>query len=188
LTRFDYDGEEGMPWELWETVVSNALGGRRGQEALAAMEDALLALPEPKLVHGHLASDSAVCAVGALVAHRRAEREAVDVAAVIEAMSAGVKCWCGHGREAHAGGGCTAMRKPWGETEERPCSCEAYEPDTEDVYETVRAGEAEGLSHTVAWHLAYLNDETFGGASPEERFNLMLAWVRRAQGKEAVAA
>jgi len=187
MTRFDnYDGE-GMPWELWETVVSNALGGRRGQEALAAMEDALLALPEPKLIEGHLAADGAVCAVGALVAHRKAAREGVDIAAVIDAMSDGVQCWCGHGRASHVAGSCSAMTKPWGSQDERPCGCEEYEPDTEDGSETASAGQAEGLTFTVAWHLAYLNDEQFGGATPEARYKQMLSWVRRAQGK-AVAA
>jgi hypothetical protein len=82
VSRFEYDGDgEGMPWPLWETTVSTALGGRRGQEALAAMEAALLALPECKLVEGHLAAEGGVCAVGAYVAHRRAEQEHVDIAA-----------------------------------------------------------------------------------------------------------
>lgn len=41
-----------------------------------------------------------------------------------------------------------------------------------------RFGDSDG-----AWHLAYLNDEQFAGASPEQRYEQMLAWVRRAQGK-----
>ena len=39
MTRFDCDYDEGIPWERWEQIVSNALGGRKGQAALAEMTD-----------------------------------------------------------------------------------------------------------------------------------------------------
>jgi hypothetical protein len=51
MTRF-YDSDEGVPWPLWKSILSNALGGKRGQRALADMEAALLALPERKLIDG----------------------------------------------------------------------------------------------------------------------------------------
>jgi hypothetical protein len=169
-----------MPWELWETVVSNALGGRKGQAQLAEMEAALLALPEPRLIEGHLAADGAVCAVGAFVAARRAADQGVDLAAVIEAMGATVPCYCGHTREEHTDGKCNGKGY-----EGRPCYCDdEYEPEEdEDCWETVEAGRAAGLSHTVAWHLAYLNDEQFASATPEQRYERMLAWVQRALGR-----
>jgi hypothetical protein len=180
MSRFGYDGDgDGIPQGLWDATLSRALGGRRGQEALADMETALLKLPEPRLIEGHLALGGATCAVGALVAHKRATTEGVDIAAVIEAMSARVQCWCGHSRDQHHGGACTG--RLW---QDRPCSCTAFDAEEiEDVFETVAAGERVGLMFTVAWHLAHLNDETFGGSTPEERHRLMLAWVRRAQGK-----
>lgn len=56
---------------LWERAVVNALSGRRGQAALADLETALLALPEPRLIEGALARDGEVCAVGALVLTNR---------------------------------------------------------------------------------------------------------------------
>lgn len=184
MSRFRDGGEEGMPWELWVTVVSNALGGKRGQEALAAMEEALLALPEQKLIEGHLAYGGQVCAIGAFVAHRRATDEGVDMQAVIDAMGAGVKCWCGHKRESHSAETCSGMC--W---QGRPCTCSEYDPDNgETDHETVVAGQDAGLPRTIAWHLAFLNDEEWGGASPEGRYEQMLTFVRRAQGKEAVAA
>ena len=182
MSRFeDYDGE-GMPYALWEQVISRALGGRRGQEALAGLEEALLALPEPKLIEGHLAHDGQVCAIGAYVAHRRAQREGVDMRAVVEAMSADLKCWCGHGRGAHVDGACTGKR--W---EGRLCGCTEFEVDYEGPDETAAAGSAEGMRYTVAWHLASLNDETFREVTPEQRYERMLAWVRRAQGKVVAA-
>jgi hypothetical protein len=185
VSRFEYDGdgEEAMPYGLWQANLTRALGGRKGQAALAEMETALLALPEPKLIEGHLAVDGAVCAVGALVAKRRAEREGIDLQAVIDAMAAGVRCQCGHGRDKHAEDGCAG--KGW---QDRSCYCRTYEPDIEEGWETADAGAAEGLTWSVAYHLAYLNDEKFRDASPEERYGQMLVWLRRAQGKEAVAS
>jgi hypothetical protein len=185
MSRFGWDDDgEGMPWGLWEATVARALGGRRGQEALAQLEAALLELPEPRLIEGHLAADGAVCAVGAFIARQRAQEQGVDLPTIVEAMSAGVKCWCGHGRDLHAGASCGG--RSWADN---PCGCTGYDPDGEGAWETADAGRAAGLRYSVAWHLAYLNDEEFGGLTPEARYERMLAWVRRAQGKvsDAVA-
>lgn len=199
MSRFDYDDYdgEGMPYELWQQALSTALGGRRGQEALAEMETALLALPEPKLVHGHLVADGQVCAIGALVASKRAQAEGVDIAEMIAVMSAGVRCWCGHSRAEHADDGCSGRKDVWETVEgeikrvrDRPCDCDGYEisEDEDNAHDTADAGRAFGLRYSVAYHLAYLNDEQFAGASPEERYQQMLAWVRRAQGKDEAVA
>lgn len=185
MSRFfdDWDGDGVIPAGLWDHALSLALGSRRGQEALAELEAALVDLPQPRLVAGHLAVDGATCAVGALVARRRAEETGVDIAAAIDAMSTQAQCWCGHGREAHDDGGCSGRR--WND---KPCGCSRFDADdTEDVWETVAAGERIGLRRTIAWHLAYLNDETFGSATPEERYERILAWVRRAQGKDTAS-
>lgn len=152
MSRFDYaDGDEAIPWAFWERIVSRALAGKRGQRALAEFEEALVALPEPKLIEGNLASDEGVCAVGALVAHKLAKRDGLAMA---EAMA----------------------ELPHGE-------------DYEDIHETAEAGRNAGLTWAVAWHMAYLNDEKFVDETPEQRYEAMLAWVRRAQGKaDAVTA
>jgi hypothetical protein len=178
MSRFDYDfDDEGIPYGLWEQAVSRGLGGARGQQALAALEEALLSLPEAKLVHGHLAAAGSVCAVGAVVAQKRAREEGADLATVIDAMAA--NCDCGHPRDAHrTGGGCTGT--DWNG---KPCWCGRYEPRAEDANETATAGMDAGLSLTMAYHLAFLNDEQFRDVDPETRFRRVLAWVRRAQGK-----
>lgn len=183
MSRFDCDmDDDGIPYELWQANVSRALGGRRGQDALAAIEEALLALPEPRLIESHLAADGGVCAIGALVAHKQAQSEGVDIRQVIDAMSVRVACWCGHAKEAHrAEGGCTGRR--W---LDKPCNCDEFEPEVDDPWETVEAGQQAGLKMTLSWHMAQLNDERFGGISPEDRYREMLAWVRRAQGKAEV--
>lgn len=183
MSRFDDGDGEGMPWGLWEQTVSTALGGKRGQMALADLESALVALPEPRLIEGHLASHGAVCAVGAYVAHRKATEQGVPIAEVISAMAPAAKCWCGHSGNEHTPA-CAGKR--WNDA---PCSCEEFEEadDEEDIYETAAAGTNAGLSHTIAWHLAYLNDEQFAAATPEQRYEKVLGWVRRAQGKEVAA-
>lgn len=186
MSRFDYyDDDEALPWELWNAIVSNALGGRRGQKALAELEEALLALPEPRLIRDHLAANGGVCAVGAYVAHKRAQAHGEELATVINNMAGDVPCACMHERSDHDGAGPCHARV--GDSE---CYCEQYEPEeSEGVYETAAAGRGAGLLHTIAWHFAYLNDEQFHDASPEERYRTMLRWVRRAQGKpEEVAA
>jgi hypothetical protein len=186
------DNEDGIPWGMWEAIVGRALAGRRGQAAMAAMEAALLQLPAPRLAHGHLAADGTVCAVGALVAQARAAAQGVPLAEVVEAMNADVRCYCGHGRAQHAGGRCMAARwRPYSTRRGEPlygcserCYCGEYEREMENLDSTSEVGMAEaGLGRTVAWHLAYLNDEQFHGATPEERYVLFLQYVRRAQGK-----
>lgn len=155
MSRFeclDYD-DEGVPWQFWEVIVSRALGSERGQEALADMEEALLALPERKLIEGHLAKDDGVCGIGALVAHKRAKDRGIAIHEAIAELA-----------------------------EEAADEEFSYDPNR-----TADAGVQVGLRSSVAWHLAYLNDEQFRDLSPDDRYEKMLAWVRRAQGKTETA-
>lgn len=72
MSRFADDGDwDYGRWCIWEQAITNALAGRRGQAALADLEAALLALPEPRLIEGAIAKDGEVCAVGALVLANR---------------------------------------------------------------------------------------------------------------------
>lgn len=194
MGRFESDGEDGISYELWETILSNALGGRKGQAALAEMESALLALPKKQLVHGTLATNQGdVCAIGALVAHHKSVEQGVDIETIIEALGAGVRCWCGH---VHGDEPCTQVMPNYvwdAKTRERTqqgdrvCRCECFEVEGEDAWErTIPAGQWIGLNWTVAYHLAWLNDQEFGNSTPPERYAQMLAWVRRAQGKESL--
>lgn len=78
-SRFDgYNDGYDDYWMLsagrWEHNVRTALGGKRGQAALAELESALLALPQKVLVAGALCKGLNVCAVGALGVHRMQQR------------------------------------------------------------------------------------------------------------------
>lgn len=195
MSRFGYDGdyEEYYPnqGDLWWANIERALNGKKGQAALRDLEEALIALPEKKLVRGHIAKlDGSVCAVGALIVHKRVTAgEARE--AVLAEFATKEECHCGHARSEHeADAECGGKRHNWNTHEDRPCSCDAYdeyiEEDSGDA--TASAGSKIGLTYSLAWRLAYLNDETYGEATDEERYEKVLAWVREAQIPGAVAA
>jgi hypothetical protein len=64
VSRFgDYDGDgddefNGNGWAMWQKRAELALRGKRGRKALAELRDALMALPEKRLIEG------ALCTVG----------------------------------------------------------------------------------------------------------------------------
>lgn len=192
MSRFDsLDDDGGIPMGLWEQMVSNAITGKRGQAALAELELALEALPSKRLIYGSLAKEGTVCAVGAYVASKRAERLKISFREAVEMLNLETQCACGHAYAAHDDGSCTAERYVFGAPLDQqlvPCSCEEFRPEEQYITETVEEGTGVGLTYTIAWHLAYLNDEQFEEMSPEERYEATLGWVRRAQGKETGAS
>lgn len=194
MSRFDWDGdgpEYNNAGDLWWANIERALSGRRGQSALADLEEALLALPEPVLIEGHLAEAGQVCAVGALIAHKRVLK-GDKLADVLAELEGNASCTCGHGRESHehGTGSCSAQRS----YSDNSCWCEGWDRETDEDeygsgYVTANAGVSVGLTYALAWRLAYLNDEDCAGLAPPERYQRVLAWVRKAQGKpEEVAA
>jgi len=71
--RINYSDEEDFPNQafLWEANYERSLKGRKGQSALRDIEQALLALPEKKLIADALQDDDGqVCAIGALAKHK----------------------------------------------------------------------------------------------------------------------
>ena len=66
---YDHPGQ----WALWENALWRAINGRRGQQVLRDLEQALMELPEPALIEGGLSDGKQVCAVGAYVAHKRVQ-------------------------------------------------------------------------------------------------------------------
>jgi hypothetical protein len=158
--RFAGDYDETFPgqWQLWEASLERAMSGRRGQQSLRDLEQALLELPEKRLISGRLANEGEVCVVGALVAHRRvADGETREqVLSSLEQM--------------------IPEEDQWGYTDE-----------WEAEQETILQAESVGLSLTIACTLSQLNDD-FYKATPEERYEKVLAWVRARIIEEPVAA
>lgn len=74
MSRFEGDGDEEYPgqWWLWEHNLKRNFSGKKGQQSLRELRDALLELPEKRLIAGRLADETgAVCAIGALAVHRQ---------------------------------------------------------------------------------------------------------------------
>ena len=158
----DYDENFPNEWAFWERRMKLACTSKRGRKALAELREALLALPERRLVEGALSTvrivdravngwqhDSAVekhdqegdgvCAVGAYIWHKR--------------VKAGMS------------------------PDEAFDSLPILLDDYSSLDETARVGEKEGLTYTLAYLLADLNDETFGHQTPEARWQRYMAWL-----------
>lgn len=76
--RINYSEEEDYPgqFELWQANCVRSLKGKDGQAELRVLRDALLALPEKRLIHGSLVDeDGEVCAIGAYVKHKGLDLE-----------------------------------------------------------------------------------------------------------------
>lgn len=69
MSRIGYSEDEDYPGQfgLWQANCDRSLQGKAGQAILRELEQALLALPEKRLIAGKLEDEEgAVCAVGAL--------------------------------------------------------------------------------------------------------------------------
>lgn len=81
MSRISYNDEEDYPGQfgLWQANCIRSIQGKQGQEELRALRDALLALPEKRLIHGSLDDeDGGVCAIGAYAKHKGLDLKAFD--------------------------------------------------------------------------------------------------------------
>lgn len=67
----EWEGDDYVSEGLWNGRVAMATRSRRGKAALRELRDALLALPEKRLLRHHLALDGQVCALGAWLKGKR---------------------------------------------------------------------------------------------------------------------
>lgn len=158
----DYDGDESFPneWAFWERRTRQVMSGRPFRKALDELREALLALPEKRLISsalrtvGEAADESdtwgdkkrlleeegeGVCAVGAFAWHKRVKA---------------------------------------GEDPQQAFRALPMNPDYDgDPEVTVGVGTAAGLSWTLAWTLMSHNDDTFGHLTPEQRYEAYLDWI-----------
>lgn len=71
----------------WEKNLRASLEGKRGQRALRELREALLALPEPRLVRGlFTTAEGECCTLGALAAYRKARAEGVTITEAAKAL------------------------------------------------------------------------------------------------------
>jgi len=161
--EYEGDGEQFQnEWAFWEHRVRRVLSGKPGRKALAELREALLALPEKRLISNALstagkaklpvenrweaedrqallAQGEGVCAVGAFVWHKRVKAGADPVQAM----------------------------------QDLPLNPDYNgNPD-----QTISLGQRAGLSNTLAWVLMNRNDDTCESLTPEERYESFLEWI-----------
>jgi hypothetical protein len=194
----DFDDEN---WALdmgrWQHNSRAVLKGKRGQKALRELREALMALPEHRLIEG------AVCTVGA------EQRHAGHVAEAVRSWERQDPQWRGKGpwmdeveefdRQVQRSGEgvCAVGALLWHRKVKAgadPAEAFATLPDLPDegsdgLHETAKLAKQEaGLVYTLAWELAYRNDETFAKKTPEERWEAFVAWIDEQLAGEAAAA
>lgn len=208
MSRFsDYDDYEGEPEQIlamgrWKHNARAALKGKRGRKALADLREALLALPEHRLISG------ALCTVGGVDERLPLPGAGETAAHAARLVESGADCKmaeiCAHGlaetraeerhelRQAieHQGGEgvCAIGAFAWYQKVKAGMDpAEAFsslplvhdgDPDGGDqLGETAEIGKQAGLVYTLAWELAYRNDETYRAMTPEERWTAFVAWI-----------
>jgi len=185
------DGEE---WPnagaLWAANVERALGGKKGQAALRELREALMALPQKRLIA------RAMCTVGS-DARLRAAQEAMGWTVEGERAEQ-AKAW----REQEM----AELRELMEEQGEGVCAVGAYiwlknvkagmsndeafaalptlDDLDHDLEETAWEGKKVGLASTLAWELAFRNDEHYDHLNPEARYVAFMSWIE----KQLVAA
>lgn len=198
MTRFSSDDYEEMfpgQGELWHANLRRAIAGRKGQRDLRTLERALLELPEKRLIHGRLAKQNEVCAVGALVLQKRVDK-GEDRDTVLAELAAAVRVYCSdcfHTEHDHETGYCMRCvdnHLRHGSTQLCGGYVDDADSDTDDYggMVTAETGKKAGLTYTLAWRIGQLNDDDFGRCTPEQRYDNVLDWVRRQILPERVAA
>ncbi len=148
--RIGYSDDEAHPGQfaLYRANSSRQIAGRKGQAALRDLERALLELPTKRLISGSIAKDGEVCAVGALLVLKRQGAGMTREGAIADLVT------------------------------------KYQNEDPEDDYEdsgwnTDDVAADEGVAPVlVAWRLVELNDVILDDATPEERYERVLKWVR----------
>jgi hypothetical protein len=223
MSRYsDYDDYDGEPEQIlamgrWERNSRAVLKSRRGRKALAELREALMALPEHRLIEG------ALCTVGgvdkrlpAMTDAQVAAKEA-EIAATVPHDGVLGPGWPRRYAEMDRRGveeGRERLAEVIGRQGEGVCAIGAFlwyrkvregatpdeafgslpliydgNPDGGDgLRDTAQAAEDAGVAYTLAWELAYKNDETYRDKTPEERHTAFVAWIDKQLATEAVNA
>jgi hypothetical protein len=175
----DYEEDFPNQSEFWWANAMRALKGKRGKKALAELREALLALPEKRLVSGAVST----VALAQKVAEKKNEAPELNewrrISRDLFIADAEAKC------EKEGPGVCAVGAYLWwkrvqaGEDPQEAMAAlpSASDIEGDDLYSTAELGEQAGLTSYVAWLLADKNDETYGGLTPEQRYVEFLAWL-----------
>jgi hypothetical protein len=177
----DYDESFPNQGELWAANAHRALKGKRGRKVLAELREALLALPEKRLIA------SAMCTVApdkrrseiANDAYGYGRQEFDDV---VSEQGEGV---CAVGaflwwRKVKAGA------DPAAAFDDLPM---IFGDEDDGITQTANTAKREAnVVFSLAWELAYRNDETYSAKTPEQRHEAFLSWIDEELGERVAAA
>ena len=201
MSRFsEMEGEEAFQNSgyFWQRSMYTALHSKRGHAALAELREALMALPEHRLIAGALCTVGFTAEVAAMPKTKRANYpvrkwhyQHGEKVGFIESPSGIVEdyqtkdaqewlAW--HGDQGE--GVCAIGAYVWYQKVKAgmaPDEAFAALPrllDSEsDGHDTALTGQEVGLTWSLAWQLAEINYETYGGKTPEERFAAFITWI-----------
>jgi hypothetical protein len=193
----DYEGAQ-LDQGRWAHNYRAALNGKRGRAALALLREALLALPEPRLI------EAAMCTVGGVdrvpeiteeeIAFELARREELGFCHAPDASARLMREERVQAREAIAqniiGQGCGVcalgallwhlrVKAGWDPEEawaSLPTLITADGSDPMDETAALVVLEVD-VAHTLAYELAFRNDETYAGLTPEVRWATWMEWL-----------
>lgn len=155
MSRFsdDYDTDSDVPEEFWANARYNAIHSKRGRKVVAELEASLLALPEHRLIEGHL------CEPGGW---NEDDEQIPKIGA-------------------HCALGAMGMRKftAEGKTPEEAARIllEAHDPENSDEWDLQWWAQATfGLTETLAWTIPQINDVFLECVTPEQRYETFLDW------------
>ncbi len=183
MSRFntDYDEYDPLASGRWEGNVRRAIKGRKGQAALRDLRDALLTMPERRLIAGEFATpDGEVCTVGCLVAYKRAQTKGVPFqVAAAELADEGSRPFSDYTYNPESGRWERQQEgRRWPSGETYTYTVDRDEDDEDDpAGETADRGMEAGLVRTLAWEMGFLNDEMWDRHTPEQRWAACLKWV-----------
>jgi hypothetical protein len=200
----DGDGDDEfaeLNYGRWQNNARRSLKSKRGRKALAEIREALLALPEKRLIEG------ALCTVGGVerapevtdaeidehVAKAKAGgfwrdgRTRDELASWLRAEREDERDAIAKNTEGQGLGVCVNGALLWHRlVKEGKSPDEAFAAlpavvvwdDGNPLEQTARLAERDaGIAYTLAWELAYRNDETYGRMTPEDRYTAFLAWI-----------
>ena len=160
MSRVVYNEDEDNSVYLWEGWAKQAIGSKRGQAVLRELEAALLAMPVKRLAYSTFVNpyQGEACALGELACARLMSQKGLTREAALG--------------ELHDKTTVLVPTFPW---------MDAKPTYYREELGAVRYAEEEmKLTYTLAWELQEKNDELFGqGNTPEERYDGVLAWVRK---------
>lgn len=211
MSRYRDGDDDDEFWALnhgrWQRNARAVLKSKRGRKALATLREALQALPDHRLIEGALCTvggpervpdvtdaeidahieelklrrywytwSSRERAADSIRAERERERQAIAKSAAEQGCGVcvnGALLW-------------HLLVKDGKDPEAAFAALPSVTDALGDLAETARLAEQDaGIAYTLAWELAYRNDETYRQKTPEERYNAFLAWIEAELGEPA---